>query len=83
MNPTRGRHDTRKKGVCGALPVGVCLAVPCHLGECCGLEELVDLENATRKASSIKFLREIKNQKRLNCVVKDKLLMWIKLIELD
>ena len=27
MNPTRGRHDTRQKGVCGALLVGICLAV--------------------------------------------------------
>ena len=43
VNPTRGRHDTRQKGVCGALPVGICLAVPCHLGACRGLEELVDV----------------------------------------
>ena len=43
VNPTRGRHDTRQKGVCGALPVGICLAVPCHLGACSGLEELVDI----------------------------------------
>ena len=42
MNPTRGRHDTRQKGVCGAL-IGICLAVPRHLGACRGLEELVDI----------------------------------------
>ena len=42
-NPTRGRHDTRQKGVCGARPVGVGLAVPCHLGACRFLEELVDI----------------------------------------
>jgi hypothetical protein len=23
VNPPRGRHDTRQKGVCGALPVGI------------------------------------------------------------
>jgi hypothetical protein len=43
VNPTRGRHDTRQKGVFGALPVGICLAVPCHFGACSGLEELVDI----------------------------------------
>ena len=43
VNPNRGRHDTRQKGVSGALPVGVCLAVSGHLGACRGLEELVDI----------------------------------------
>ena len=38
MNPTRARHDARQKGVCSALPVGICLAVPCHLGAFRGLE---------------------------------------------
>ena len=42
-NQTRGRHDTRQKGVCGAWPVGICLAVPRHLGACRGLEKLVDI----------------------------------------
>ena len=42
-NPTRGRHDTRQKGVCGDRPVGIGLAVPCHLGACRFLEELVDI----------------------------------------
>ena len=39
VNPPRGRHDTRQKGVCGALPVGICLAVRASSG----LEELVDI----------------------------------------
>ena len=36
------KHETRQKVVCGALPVGICLTVPCQLGACRGLEELVD-----------------------------------------
>jgi hypothetical protein len=36
VNPTRGRHDTMQKGVCGA-------AVPCHLGARRGLGGLVDI----------------------------------------
>ena len=32
VNAARGRHDTRQKGVCGALQVGIRLAIPCHLG---------------------------------------------------
>ena len=43
VNPPRGRHDTRQKGVCGALPVGIRLAMEGHLGELRGLEELVDI----------------------------------------
>ena len=43
VNPPRGRHDTRQKGVCGALPVGIRLAIPGHLGARSGLEELVDI----------------------------------------
>ena len=43
VNPTRGRHDIRQKGVCGALPVGISLAIQCHLGARRGLEELVDI----------------------------------------
>ena len=46
VNPTRGRNDTRQKSVGGALPVGICLAVPCPLGACRGLEELVDIRVA-------------------------------------
>ena len=42
-NPTRGRHDTRKKGVCGARLVDVGFAVPCHLDARRCLEELVDI----------------------------------------
>ena len=42
VNAPRGRHDARQEGVCGALPVGIRLAIPCHLGAC-GLEELVDI----------------------------------------
>ena len=36
-------YERELKGVCGALPVGICLVVPCHLGARCGLEELVDI----------------------------------------
>ena len=44
VNPTRGQHDTRQKAVCGARQkVGICLAVSCHLGACCGLAELVGI----------------------------------------
>ena len=43
MNPPRGRHHTRQEGVGGALPVGICLAVPRHLGARSGLKELVDI----------------------------------------
>jgi len=43
VNPPRGQHDTRQKGVCGALPVGIRLAIPGHLGARRGLEELVDI----------------------------------------
>ena len=43
MNPTLGRHDTRQKGVGGALPVGICLAVQRHLGTRSGLKDLVDI----------------------------------------
>jgi hypothetical protein len=43
VNAPRGRHDTRQKGVCGALPVGIRLAIRCHLGARSGLEELVDI----------------------------------------
>lgn len=43
VNPPRGRHDTRQKGVCGALPVGIRLAIPCHLSARSGLVELVDI----------------------------------------
>ena len=43
MNPPRGGHDARQKGVGGARPCGICLAVSCHLGACRGLEELVDI----------------------------------------
>ena len=43
MNAPRGRHDARQKGVCGALPVGIHLTIPCHLVERRGLEELVDV----------------------------------------
>ena len=39
---TSAARDTRQKGVCGALPVGIRLAVRCHFGACRGLEELVD-----------------------------------------
>ena len=37
------RHDTRQKDVGNARSCGVGLAVPCHLGACRGLEELVDI----------------------------------------
>ena len=43
VNAPRGRHDTRQEGVCGARPIGIRLAVPCHLGARSGLEELVDI----------------------------------------
>ena len=43
VNAPRGRHDTRQEGVCGALPVGIRLTIPCHLGARRGLEELVDV----------------------------------------
>ena len=43
VNAPRGRHDARQEGVCGALPVGIRLAIPCHLGARRGLEELVDV----------------------------------------
>jgi hypothetical protein len=43
VNPPRCRHDTRQKGVCGALPVSIRRAIPCHLGARSGLEELVDI----------------------------------------
>lgn len=44
VNPPRGRHATRQKGVCGALPVGIRLAIPGHLGARSGLEELVPIK---------------------------------------
>ena len=43
VNPTRGRHDTGQEGISGAQPVGIGLAIPCHLGALRGLEELVDI----------------------------------------
>ena len=43
VNPSRGRHDTRQKGVGGARQVGIRLTIPCHLGARSGLEELVDV----------------------------------------
>ena len=46
VNPTRGRHDTRQKGIGGAWSFGVSLAVSCKLGACHGFEELVDIEVA-------------------------------------
>ena len=46
MNLTRGRHDTRQKGIGGAWSFGVSLAVSCKLGACHCFEELVDIEVA-------------------------------------
>ena len=43
VNPPRGRHDTRQKGVCGALQVVIRLVIPGHLGARSGLEELIDI----------------------------------------
>ena len=43
VNPTRCRHDTRQKGVCGARPVGIGFAVPGHLDARRCLEEPVDI----------------------------------------
>ena len=43
VNPARGRHDTRQKGVCGARPVGIGFAVPGHLDARRCLEEPVDI----------------------------------------
>ena len=36
-------YERELKGVCGALPVGIRLTIPCHLGARRGLEELVDV----------------------------------------
>jgi hypothetical protein len=46
VNLTSGRHDTRQTVVGGTRPGGVGLALPCHLGACRGLEELVDMSRS-------------------------------------
>ena len=43
VNPSRGGHDARQKGVGGARPGGICLAVTRHLDARSGLKELVDI----------------------------------------
>ena len=43
VNPPRGGHDARQKGVGGARAVGISVTIPFHLGVCSGLEELVDV----------------------------------------
>ena len=43
VNPPRGGHDARQKGVLGARPGGISVTVPIHLGERSGLKELVDI----------------------------------------
>ena len=46
VNPSRGGHDAGQKGVGGARPVGICLAVARHLGARSCLKELVDIRVA-------------------------------------
>jgi hypothetical protein len=59
VNPPRGRHDTRQKGVCGALPVGIRLAIPGHLGARSGLEELVDIVVAQLPVAAAHFVPRV------------------------
>ena len=43
VNPPRGGHDARQKGVGGARAVGISVTIPLHLGARSGLEDLVDV----------------------------------------
>ena len=53
VNPTRCRHDTNQKGLCGARPVGIGLAVPWHLGARRGREDPPDTREVKHCATGL------------------------------